>query len=174
MVVIAGAAKNDSSPPETMNVRAQSTGKVPVLIDDDAPPLFDFCVVCEYLEDLGNGAKRIPSEHSARFRTMADGPGNRHGDAGIAARLAALCPMSAGEVSADGYSFSAMGENSVAARFSRRIGVGTTFAISSLKASFLIRWRAAMNLNRETMLLQSLFGACVLICTMTLGSMLLM
>ncbi|MFC5440285.1 MULTISPECIES: hypothetical protein [Rhodanobacter] len=105
---------------------------------------------------------------------MADGPGNRHGDAGIAARLAALCPMSAGEVSADGYSFSTMGENSVAARFSRRIGVGTTFAISSLKASFLIRWRAAMNLNRETMLLQSLFGACVLICTMTLGSMLLM
>jgi hypothetical protein len=30
-----------------------------------------------------------------------------------------------------------------------------------------------MNLNYETMMLRSLFGACVLICTMTLGSMLL-
>ncbi|WP_235577485.1 hypothetical protein [Rhodanobacter sp. Root480] len=61
-----------------------------MLIDDDAPPLFDSSVVCEYLEDLGNGAKCIPSEHSARFRTRADGPGNRHGDAGIAARLAGV------------------------------------------------------------------------------------
>jgi hypothetical protein len=61
----------------------------------------------------------------------------------------------------------------VEARFSSHIGIGTAFAISGLKASFLIRWRTAMNLNYETMMLRSLFGACVLICTMTLGSMLL-
>jgi len=30
-----------------------------------------------------------------------------------------------------------------------------------------------MNLAHETLMLRSLFGACVLICTMTLGSMLL-
>lgn len=30
-----------------------------------------------------------------------------------------------------------------------------------------------MNLTHETMMLRSLFGACVLICTMTVGSMLL-
>jgi hypothetical protein len=57
--------------------------------------------------------------------------------------------------------------------FSRRKGIGTTFAISALKASPHIRWRAAMNLNHEALMLRSLFGICVLICTMTLGSMLL-
>jgi hypothetical protein len=58
-------------------------------------------------------------------------------------------------------------------RFARRSGVGTVFAISISKASFFTRWRAAMKFQYETLLLRSLFGVCVLICAMTVGSMLL-
>lgn len=45
-------------------------GKVPVLIVDNEPPLFDSGVICEYLDGLHNGAKLIPSEHGARFRAL--------------------------------------------------------------------------------------------------------
>jgi hypothetical protein len=37
---------------------------------------------------------------------------------------------------------------------------------------FLTRWRAVMKFKYETLLLGSLFGACVLMCAMTVGSML--
>jgi len=43
----------------------------------------------------------------------------------------------------------------------------------SRKPRFLIRWRAVMKFKYETLLLRSLFGACVAICAMTVGSMLL-
>jgi hypothetical protein len=43
----------------------------------------------------------------------------------------------------------------------------------SRKPRFPTRWRAAMKFKYETLLLRSLFGACVLICAMTVGSMLL-
>jgi hypothetical protein len=64
-------------------------------------------------------------------------------------------------------------KNRVGARFSRGDVVGTTFAISLSKASFITQRRTAMKLKVETLMLQSLFGACVLICAMTVGSMLL-
>jgi glutathione S-transferase len=45
-------------------------GKVPVLIVDNGPPLFDSSVICEYLDGLHTGVKLIPSEHDARFRAL--------------------------------------------------------------------------------------------------------
>ena len=62
-------------------------GKVPVLIVDDEPPLFDSSVICEYLDGLHNGAKLIPSEHGARFRALRrQALAVGMADAGIAAR----------------------------------------------------------------------------------------
>lgn len=63
--------------------------------------------------------------------------------------------------------------NGAGARVSRRDGIGTTFALSLSKTRFLIRWTAVMKFKYETLLLRSLFGACVAICAMTVGSMLL-
>jgi len=62
-------------------------GKVPVLIVDDGPALFDSNVICEYLDGLHAGAKLIPHEHGARFsalrrQALAQGMA----EAGIAAR----------------------------------------------------------------------------------------
>jgi glutathione S-transferase len=62
-------------------------GKVPVLIVDDGPALFDSSVICEYLDGLHNGAKLIPSEHGARFRVLRrQALASGMADAGIAAR----------------------------------------------------------------------------------------
>jgi len=52
-------------------------------------------------------------------------------------------------------------------------GVGTAFAISVPKASFIVQRRAVMKFKIETLMLQSLFGVCVLICAMSIGGMLL-
>ena len=51
--------------------------------------------------------------------------------------------------------------------------VGTALAISPLKASQLTQWRTAMSRKVETLMLQSLFGSCVLICAISLAGMLL-
>ena len=62
-------------------------GKVPVLIVDDGPALFDSSVICEYLDDLHGGIRIIPAEPAARFgalRRQALALGMA--DAGIAAR----------------------------------------------------------------------------------------
>lgn len=62
-------------------------GKVPVLICNDQTALFDSSVICEYLDDLHDGPRLIPSPPSRRFRAL------RHqavamglADAGIAVR----------------------------------------------------------------------------------------
>jgi glutathione S-transferase len=62
-------------------------GKVPVLIVDDGPALFDSNVICEYLDGLHAGAKLIPHEHGARFRALCrQALAQGMADAGIAAR----------------------------------------------------------------------------------------
>jgi hypothetical protein len=50
-------------------------------------------------------------------------------------------------------------------------GVGTVLAISLSKASFPHSRRTAMKF--ETLMLQSLFTACMLVCVLTVGGMLL-
>jgi glutathione S-transferase len=61
-------------------------GKVPVLIVDDGPALFDSSVICEYLDGL-HGARIIPTEHGARFRALRrQALALGMADAGIAAR----------------------------------------------------------------------------------------
>ena len=62
-------------------------GKVPVLICDDGTVLFDSNVICEYLDDLHDGRKLIPSDSSRRYialRNQAIATGIA--DAGIAVR----------------------------------------------------------------------------------------
>ena len=62
-------------------------GKVPVLIVDDGPALFDSSVICEYLDGLHGGARIIPAEHAARFRALRrQALALGMADAGIAAR----------------------------------------------------------------------------------------
>lgn len=62
-------------------------GKVPVLVREDAHPLFDSDVICAYLDTLHTGRKLIPTEGEARWQAlrlqaMAQGLA----DAGIAVR----------------------------------------------------------------------------------------
>lgn len=62
-------------------------GKVPVLIVDDGPALFDSSVICEYLDGLHDGVRIIPVEHRARFRALRrQALALGMADAGIAAR----------------------------------------------------------------------------------------
>lgn len=62
-------------------------GKVPVLIVDDGPALFDSSVICEYLDGLHDGVRIIPMEHGARFRALRrQALALGMADAGIAAR----------------------------------------------------------------------------------------
>lgn len=62
-------------------------GKVPVLIVDDGPALFDSSVICEYLDGLHDGVRIIPVEHRTRFRALRrQALALGMADAGIAAR----------------------------------------------------------------------------------------
>jgi hypothetical protein len=54
--------------------------------------------------------------------------------------------------------------------FPGSVAVGTTLAIPFLKASFTHSRRTAMKF--ESLMLQSLFGACLLICVLVVGAML--
>jgi hypothetical protein len=81
--------------------------------------------------------------------------------------------MSAAQLSADGHSFFEDRQKPRGSVVFGGCGHWHGVCHISPESRFLIRWRAAMNLNHETLMLRSLFGACVLICTMTLGSMLL-
>jgi glutathione S-transferase len=44
--------------------------KIPTLILDDGTPLFDSCVICEYLDSLHGGRKLIPASGEERWRTL--------------------------------------------------------------------------------------------------------
>lgn len=46
-------------------------GKVPVLVLDDGTALFDSHVICEYLDDLHDGPRIIPTDKKARWRSLA-------------------------------------------------------------------------------------------------------
>lgn len=66
---------------------ANPLGKVPVLLRDDGPALFDSAVICEYLDGLHGGRKLIPEEGERRWavlrlQALAQGMA----DAGIALR----------------------------------------------------------------------------------------
>ena len=45
-------------------------GKVPVLLRDGAPPLFESDVICAYLDTLHDGPRLIPAEGEARWRAL--------------------------------------------------------------------------------------------------------
>jgi glutathione S-transferase len=61
------------------SVRQQNPlGKIPALVLDDGPVLFDSRVILEYLDDLAGGGRIVPSEPKARFaalrlQALADG-----------------------------------------------------------------------------------------------------
>jgi glutathione S-transferase len=44
--------------------------KIPVLVTDDAGPLYDSGVICEYLDSLHDGPKVIPANGAARWRAL--------------------------------------------------------------------------------------------------------
>ena len=62
-------------------------GKVPVLIRDDAQPLFDSDVICAYFDTLHDGPKLIPTEGEARWQALRlQAVAQGLADAGIAVR----------------------------------------------------------------------------------------
>lgn len=50
--------------------RVNPLGKVPVLLLDDGFALFDSNLICEYLDGLHGGVRRIPSENTAHLRSL--------------------------------------------------------------------------------------------------------
>jgi len=62
-------------------------GKVPVLICDDQTALFDSNVICEYLDGLHDGPKRLPADPMLRFAALRlQAVATGMADAGIAVR----------------------------------------------------------------------------------------
>ena len=50
--------------------RSNPLGKVPVLIRDDGPALYDSVVICEYFDGLHRGPKLFPEGGEARWRAL--------------------------------------------------------------------------------------------------------
>jgi glutathione S-transferase len=44
--------------------------KIPTLVPDDGPPIFDSNVICEYLDSLHTGTKLVPAPGKARWRAL--------------------------------------------------------------------------------------------------------
>jgi glutathione S-transferase len=62
-------------------------GKVPVLIRDGLPPIFDSDVICAYLDTLHGGRKLIPVDGEARWQALrVQAVAQGLADAGIAVR----------------------------------------------------------------------------------------
>lgn len=62
-------------------------GKVPVLLRDGLPPLFDSDVICAYLDTLHDGRRLIPDEGEARWQALRmQSVAQGMADAGIAIR----------------------------------------------------------------------------------------
>ncbi len=62
-------------------------GKVPVLVRDDAPPLFDSDVICTYFDTLHDGPELIPTTGEARWQALRmQAVAQGLADAGIALR----------------------------------------------------------------------------------------
>lgn len=49
---------------------ANPLGKVPALMDNDGTWLYDSPVICEYLDDLHAGPRRIPARGDARWKVL--------------------------------------------------------------------------------------------------------
>lgn len=68
----------DTKVPPAELLLANPLGKIPCLVPDDGPALFDSRVICEYLDLRFNDGRLIPSEPEARFaalrwQALADG-----------------------------------------------------------------------------------------------------
>ena len=62
-------------------------GKVPVLLRDGAPPLFDSDVICAYLDTLHGGRRLVPADGEPRWQALrAQAVAQGMADAGIALR----------------------------------------------------------------------------------------
>lgn len=62
-------------------------GKVPVLLRDDAPPLFDSDVICAYLDTLHAGRRLVPADGEPRWQALrVQAVAQGMADAGIAVR----------------------------------------------------------------------------------------
>lgn len=62
-------------------------GKVPVLLRDGLPPLFDSDVICAYLDTLHDGRRLIPDEGEARWQALRmQSVAQGIADAGVAIR----------------------------------------------------------------------------------------
>jgi len=68
-------------------VRENPLGKVPVLLRDGLPPLFDSDVICAYLDTLHAGPRLIPAQGEARWQALRlQAVAQGLADAGIALR----------------------------------------------------------------------------------------
>ena len=56
--------------PNPRLVAANPLAKIPTLVPDDGPPIFDSNVICEYLDSMHSGAKLIPVPGMARWRAL--------------------------------------------------------------------------------------------------------
>ena len=68
----------DQTPPSDTVREQNPLGKIPALVPDDGPTLFDSRVILEYLEHVAGGGRIIPREPRARFaalrlQALADG-----------------------------------------------------------------------------------------------------
>lgn len=62
-------------------------GKVPVLVREDLPPIFDSDVICAYFDTLHEGRRLIPAEGEARWRALGiQAAAQGMADSGIALR----------------------------------------------------------------------------------------
>lgn len=58
---------------ESDSLRTQNPlGKIPVLITEDAMPLYDSRVILEYLDTIAGGGKIIPASQHERFRALRE------------------------------------------------------------------------------------------------------
>lgn len=66
---------------------ANPLGKIPCLITDDGQALYDSRVICEFLDQIGDGATLFPADGERRWRVLTlQALGDGIMDAGVAAR----------------------------------------------------------------------------------------
>lgn len=73
-----GLVTTDTALPPVELLFANPLGKIPCLVPDDGPALFDSRVICEYLDLRFNGGRLFPSDPEARvialrWQALADG-----------------------------------------------------------------------------------------------------
>jgi glutathione S-transferase len=58
------------SRPDPAIAAVNPLAKIPTLVPDDGPPIFDSRVICEYLDSLHDGEKLFPAAGKARWRAL--------------------------------------------------------------------------------------------------------